>query len=132
MSKFLLTCIFALFFAHFSFGQAPVKDAATLPVLEYADTPPEYVGGDIALYTFLYQRLKFPPNAVMKECTVYVGFVINENGKLSDIAIKKGFSSDYNEEAVRVIKSMPKWKPGKQDGKPRKVSWVIPVRFKLS
>jgi TonB family protein len=131
MSKSTFTCALVLLFTHFLSAQPAPNKSEPLPVLTFADTPPEYVGGDVALYTYIYQRLRFPPNAEMKECTVYIGFVVNENGSISDIAIKKGFSSDYNEAAVRVIKGMPKWKPGKQDGVARKVAWVMPIRFKL-
>lgn len=100
-------------------------------VLTIVDTPPEFVGGEIALYTFIYQKLKFPPDPDMVECTVYIEFVVNEDGSLSNIGVKKGFSTAYNEEAVRVVAAMPKWRSGKHEGQARRVARVLPIRFKL-
>lgn len=101
------------------------------PVLTIVDTPPEFVGGEIALYTFVYQKLKFPSDPEMVECTVYIEFIVNEDGSLSNIGVKRGFSTAYNEEAVRVVASMPKWRSGKHEGQPRRVTRVLPIRFKL-
>ena len=112
------------------FGQNNASNAQTTSVLTIVDTPPEYVGGDVALYTYIYQRLKLPPDG-MTECTVYVGFVVNEDGSLSNVAVKKGFSRDYNEAAVRVVEKLPKWRAGSDKGELRKVAIVLPIRFKV-
>ena len=109
-----------------------VKRVEKVLTRDIVDSPPEYVGGDAALYTFVYQRLRFPNDAEMVDCTVYVGFVVNENGSLSNIAVQKGFSRAYNDEAVRLVEAMPKWKAGVHEGKPTKVAWVIPIKFKLN
>ena len=108
------------------------KRVKATPVKNIVDSPPQYVGGDAALYTFIYQRLRFPNNAEMVDCTVYVGFIVNENGSLSNVAVQKGFSRAYNDEAVRLVEAMPKWQAGVHEGKPAKVSWVIPIKFKLN
>jgi outer membrane biosynthesis protein TonB len=62
---------------------------------------------------------------------VYIGFVVQKDGSLSNVSIKRGISSDCNEEAVRVISAMPKWKPGMQDGKAVAVAYTLPIKFKL-
>lgn len=111
---------------------AIIKHFEPINAKNIVDSPPEYVGGDAALYTFVYQRLRFPSNAEMVDCTVYVGFIVNENGSLSNIAVQKGFSRAYNDEAVRLVEAMPKWKAGIHEGKPTKVAWVIPIKFKMN
>ena len=111
---------------------AVTKRVEPIKVKDIVDSPPQYVGGDAALYTFVYQRLRFPNDAEMVDCTVYVGFIVNENGSLSNIAVQKGFNRAYNEEAVRLVEAMPKWKVGVHEGKATKVAWVIPIKFKLN
>jgi TonB family protein len=115
------------------FGQnkVVVTPKSAMPVLNIVDTPPEYIGGEVALYTYIYQRLKFPADANMTECTVYVSLVVNEDGTLSNISVKKGFSQSYNEEAIRVVESMPRWRAGSHEGRLARVEKVLPIRFKL-
>jgi periplasmic protein TonB len=129
--KSILTITLLFFTAPFLFGQTARMVSTDTTVMTLVDSPPEYIGGEVALYTYIYQHLRFPPDPNMIECTVYVGFVVNENGTLSDIAVKKGFSNSYNTEAVKVIKSMPKWRGGKHEGQARKVACVLPIRFKI-
>ncbi|MDZ7876033.1 MAG: TonB family protein [Saprospiraceae bacterium] len=132
MNKLFLTITLSLSLS-FLFGQNKevVTPKSTHPVLNIVDTPPEYIGGETALYTYIYQRLKFPIDANMSECTVYVSLVVNEDGTLSNISVKKGFSHSYNEEAIRVVESMPKWRAGSHEGQLARVSRVLPIRFKL-
>jgi protein TonB len=65
------------------------------------------------------------------EGRVIVKFVVTEDGSISDVQIVRGIDGGCNEEAVRVVKAMPKWKPGKQNGKPVKVYFTLPISFKL-
>jgi periplasmic protein TonB len=132
--KSILTGTLILLFTHILVGQntevyAEKKDTT---VMKMVDTPPEYVGGDVELYTFIYQRLRLPNDPNMAECTVYIGFVVKEDGTLTDISVKRGFSKWYNEEAVRVVEAMPRWKAGKHEGKARRVAKVLPIRFKIN
>jgi TonB family protein len=115
------------------FGQnkVVVTPKSAMPVLNIVDTPPEYIGGEVALYTYIYQRLKFPVDANMIECTVYVSLIVNEDGTLSNISVKKGFSQSYNQEAIRVVESMPRWRAGSHEGRLARVEKVLPIRFKL-
>jgi Gram-negative bacterial TonB protein C-terminal len=115
------------------FGQnkVVVTPKSAMPVLNIVDTPPEYIGGEVALYTYIYQRLKFPVDANMIECTVYVSLIVNEDGTLSNISVKKGFSQSYNQEAIRVVESMPRWRAGSHEGRLARVEKVLAIRFKL-
>jgi periplasmic protein TonB len=88
------------------------------------------------MFKFLQSNLKYPAvareNSV--EGTVYVGFVVEKDGSISNVTVKRGIANGgggCNDEAVRVVKMMPKWKPGKQQGKAVKVNYTLPVKFKL-
>ena len=94
---------------------------------------PEFPGGDKALYEFLAKNIKYP--AVAKdngiEGKVYIKFVVNEDGSVSQAQDVRGIGGGCDEEALRVVKDMPKWKAGKQRGKNVKVWYTLPVYFKL-
>jgi periplasmic protein TonB len=94
---------------------------------------PEYPGGINALKAFLATNIEFPETAarVGIEGTVYVYFVVEKDGSVSNIKTLRGINDDCNEEAERVIGLLPKWKPGNQQGKTVRVSYTIPVSFKL-
>jgi protein TonB len=93
----------------------------------------EFEGGLQALGKFLQKNLRYPASARRMgiEGQVFVSFVIDKEGKISDIQVVKGISADCDKEAVRVVSSMPNWKPGKQNGRPVKSRFVLPIRFKL-
>jgi protein TonB len=95
---------------------------------------PEFPGGEKALYEFLAKNIKYP--AVAKENgiegKVYIKFVVNEDGSVSQAQIVRGIGGGCDEEALKVVKQMPKWKPGKQRGKTVKVWYTLPVYFKLA
>ena len=61
---------------------------------------------------------------------VYVVFIVNEDGSLSDVKVIKSISPELDKEAIRVVKSMPKWNPAKQNGKTVKMKYVVPVNFR--
>lgn len=94
---------------------------------------PEFVNGTKAMYQFLSDNIKYP--AIARENsiagTVYVGFVVGKDGTIRDVVVKRGIGGGCNEEAVRVVKLMPKWNPGKQQGKPVSVAYTIPIKFHL-
>ncbi|MDP2385063.1 MAG: TonB family protein [Bacteroidota bacterium] len=98
-----------------------------------ADVMPEFPGGTEALMHFLSNNIVYPDKAVALgvEGTVYVNFVINKEGKVDNIKILKGIGGDCNEEAMRVVAKMPKWKPGMNAGKEVKVMFNLPIRFRL-
>ncbi|MBS1783458.1 MAG: TonB family protein [Bacteroidetes bacterium] len=82
---------------------------------------------------FLAKNLRYPELAKENNIQgrVVTRFVVDENGDVSDVNVVKGIGGGCDEEAVRVIKKMPKWKPGKQNGKPVKVYYTLPISFRL-
>jgi TonB family protein len=106
-------------------------------IWDIAETMPEYPGGIDGLKTFIQENLTVPEKYkemdAKAEYRVFVQFVVAEDGSITNVELKKSEPSkkDLNEEAVRVVKSMPKWKPGTVDGKPVKVRYMLPVLFKL-
>lgn len=95
---------------------------------------PEFPGGEDSMRKFIAANLVYPDSALKNkiEGKVYIKFVVNETGKLTDIKVAKAVGWGFDEEALRVIKSMPDWKPGKQRNKPVKVSYVLPIKFSLN
>lgn len=94
---------------------------------------PEFPGGINALREFLAKNIDFPAAAASTgiEGTVYVYFIVEKDGSISNIKTVRGIGGGCDEEAERVITMLPKWKPGEQRGKPVRVSFNIPVIFKL-
>jgi periplasmic protein TonB len=103
------------------------------PPVRIAEEMPEFIGGEEALYKFLGNELKYPTLAKenLIQGTVLVEFVIERDGSASNVKVLVPLFPDCDQEAVRVIKSMPKWKPGKQMGKPVRCFYNIPIRFTL-
>lgn len=99
----------------------------------YVEEMPVFPGGDAALLRFLQENLRYPSEELRKgiEGTVYVGFVINREGKAERITVRNHIGGGLEEEAVRVISAMPDWKPGKQNGQHVNVQYGVPVKFKL-
>jgi TonB family protein len=97
----------------------------------YTESFPEFPAGDLALMAFLKDSLRFPAEAIKNkvEGIVKVTFVINKNGEIIAPAIKQGLGYGCDEEAMRLIKSMPNWKPAMQNGKPVRIQYTIPVKF---
>ena len=92
---------------------------------------PEFIGGQKAMFKFLADNICYP-NDTCTEGTVYVGFTVDITGIFSDVIVRRGFSKLFDEEALRVVKLMSgKWTGGFQSGKPAKVKYTLPIRFKL-
>lgn len=98
-------------------------------ILKYAPTMPEFPGGDKALYKYLSENIKFPTSSLGKNGRVAVSFVINTDGSITDVKVEKGFSEDCDEEAVRVVSNMPKWKPGKSNERLVRIRKILPIKF---
>ncbi len=90
-------------------------------------------GGMQAFYKFVGEKIKYPAQARRMgiEGRVFVEFVINKDGSLSDVRAIKGIGAGCDEEAVRIVQSSPAWSPGKQRGKPVKQRYTLPIIFKL-
>jgi len=94
---------------------------------------PEFPGGDAKLFEYLGKNIKYPAMARENGITgtVYVTFVVESSGEISDVKLLRGIKGGCDEEAMRVVKNMPSWKPGRQNGKNVRVQFNLPVRFKL-
>ena len=101
---------------------------------EVVEVMPKFKGGESAMMEFLMMNMKYPQAAVKakQQGRAIVGFVVRKDGTVSDVHITK--SAGYavlDEEAIRVVKAMPAWKPGKQKGEPVNVKYCVPITFKL-
>ncbi|QHV97062.1 energy transducer TonB [Spirosoma endbachense] len=94
---------------------------------------PEYPGGLEAMRKFLSKNLSYPRPAASAGVSgrVYVSFVVNSDGSLTDVQVLKGIGFGCDEEATRVIQKMPHWKPGKQSGRAVRVKFNLPISFTL-
>ena len=90
-------------------------------------------GGIGAFYQYVKDKMKYPPQARRMgiDGKVFVEFVVNKDGSITDVRAVKGIGAGCDEEAVRVLQNSPKWTPGKQRGKPVKQRMVLPITFKL-
>lgn len=105
-----------------------IKDFASVEVL------PKFPGGDEAFGKYLSRNIKYPPLARENNITgrVFVSFVVEKDGRLTDIKVVRGLGYGTDEEAVRVLKNSPKWSPGVQNGREVRVQYTIPIFFQLA
>ena len=94
---------------------------------------PKFPGGDSAMVDYLTHNLHYPPAEKEKgiQGKVFVGFVIEKDGAVNQVEIKRGIGEECDAEAVRVVKEMPNWEPGKQSGVLVRTSMVLPINFKI-
>jgi protein TonB len=94
---------------------------------------PSFQGGEAELFKYLGKAIKYPQMAQESGISgvVYVTFVVDKDGKIRDAKVLRGIGGGCDEEAIRVVKAMPAWKPGKQRGKPVTVQYNLPIRFTL-
>ena len=95
---------------------------------------PEFPGGDLGLMKYIQKNVKYPPIAKEYNITgkVYVSFIVDKSGSVTNVKVVRGVDKNLDAEAVRVVKSLPKYKPGKQRGKPVRVMFTIPINFTLN
>jgi protein TonB len=95
---------------------------------------PEFPGGDLGLMKYIQKNVKYP--AIAKEYNitgkVYVSFIVDRSGSVTNVKVVRGVDKNLDAEAVRVVKSLPKYKPGKQRGKAVRVMFTIPINFTLN
>jgi protein TonB len=97
------------------------------------EQPAEFPGGMEGLYKFLNKNIKYPASArrMGVDGKVFIEFVVNKEGEISDVKVLKSLSTDCDKEALRLVSMMPPWKPGKQNGKAVRSRFVLPLTFKL-
>lgn len=102
-------------------------------VYQVVDEMPQFPGGNRAMMAYIGQNMKYPAEAHAKgiEGRVVVQFVVNKEGDLQDIKVMKSIDPLLDQEAIRVISSMPKWTPGKLKGEAVNIQYTMPIQFKL-
>lgn len=117
---------------HFDEGEEVIEQSESDKVFEVVEKMPSFPGGPGAMYDFLAKNIKYPEVAV--ECgiqgSVIVTFIVKKDGSLSDVRVAKSVDPSLDKEAVRVVKSMPKWIPGIEKGKYVNVKFTLPVTFR--
>lgn len=111
-------------------GQENQKNSDVHPAV---DQMPEYPGGEDALKQFIAEKTNYPEEAQKAgiEGKVYVTFIVDEQGNVADTKIARGVDPALDKEALRVVSELSTWKPGKYEDKAVKVSYTLPVSFKL-
>jgi protein TonB len=109
------------------------EETEEAPPVRFAEEMPEYIGGMEAMYAFLKNELQYPEVARNNNIqgTVLLEFVVERDGSVSNVKPLVSLYPECDAEAIRVVKKMPKWKPGKQMGKPVRCYFNLPIRFTL-
>ncbi|MCR8910517.1 M56 family metallopeptidase [Barnesiella sp. ET7] len=104
------------------------------PVFEVAEVMPEFPGGPQALFEFIRDNLKYPQEAIdnQTEGRVILQFVVDKRGKVNNIQVKRSIDPALDRAAIDVVRALPAWKPGMQNGKQVNVRYTLPIVFKLS
>ncbi len=104
-----------------------------LEIFAVAESMPSFPGGMGALMQYLAENIGYPSLAKKSgiQGRVFVNFVVEPDGSITNVKVLRGIGGGCDEEAVRVVEKMPKWSPGKQKGKPVRVSYNLPVKFTL-
>jgi protein TonB len=108
--------------------------ADTAKVYTAVEHEPEFKGGVQAFYAYLTHTIHYPAKAREHNIQgkVFISFIVEKDGSLSDIKIVRSVSEDLDAEALRVIKGSPHWNPGLQNGKPVRVAYTMPLSFALA
>ena len=94
-------------------------------------TMPKYPGGTEKMFEFIADNLRWSDDDACIQGRVVVSFIVEKDGSLTDVKVIKSVDPAFDKEAVRVVKSMPKWEPGMYRGKPARVKYCIPISFRL-
>jgi len=115
------------------YGEYGDEDTGEDEVFTVVEEMPEFPGGKKALANWLRKNLKYPMIASENgiQGTVVVQFVVWKDGTIKDVQLVRGVDASLNKEATRLVKAMPKWKPGKQRGKTVSARFTLPVTFRL-
>lgn len=118
----------------FSFMTSTAQTKKNDMVFDVVEVMPQFPGGQIAMLQYIMKNIKYPEQAMKEgiQGRVAVSFIVEKDGSISNVRPIHSVHPLLNKEAVRVVKSMPKWSPGKQNGKPVRVRFNVPVMFKLN
>ena len=116
--------------------QAPVQreeEVVEEQIFTIVEDMPAYPGGELEMRKYLGKSIKYPQMAQDAgiQGTVFLTFEVDKDGKIKDVKVLRGIGGGCDEEAIRVVKAMPQWSPGKQRGKPVRVQFNLPVKVTL-
>ncbi|SOE23122.1 TonB family C-terminal domain-containing protein [Spirosomataceae bacterium TFI 002] len=114
--------------------KASPKELNGEPIFTAVENQPEFLGGVKAMYEHIGNEIHYPKSAQERgiEGRVFVKFIVDKEGNVQNPVILKGTYPEIDEEALRVVSNLPKWEPGKQNGKPVNVYFTMPIVFKLN
>ena len=123
-----------MFVLLFSFMTSTAQTKKNDMLFSVVEVMPQYPGGQIAMMKYIMENMKYPEQAMKKgiQGRVAVSFIVEKDGSISNVRPIHSVHTLLDKEAVRVAKSMPKWSPGKQHGKPVRVQLIVPIMFKLN
>ena len=109
----------------------PTTPVETEPPVTWAQHMPAFPGGEEAMFEFIRDNIKYPPAArdAGIKGRVYIQFVVDKKGKISNVEVLRGIGGGCEEEAMRVVEMMPKWTPGEQAGRKVSVIYRLPFKF---
>jgi protein TonB len=133
MKKFIIMALMAVFGLITVSAQKTVVAQKNQKVFDIVEQMPEYPGGQAALFEYLSKNIKYPADAEKKkvEGKVFVTFVVDTDGKITDVSLMRKVFPSLDAEAIRVISAMPNWIPGKQKGQVVRVKYTVPIMFRL-
>lgn len=133
--KFFFTVLFYALVQINAIGQTASQQPDSSQVFTVVEEMPEFQGGKDSLKTYIEKNIQYPAKAKAegRQGVCYAQIIVEKDGSTSNIKLIRSIpnENDLNDEAIRVVGSLPKWKPGKQNGKFVRVAYIIPVRFKL-
>ena len=133
MKKLILLSMLAVFCLMTANAQTDESQKSQI-VCDLAEKMPMFPGGTSALIKYLSTNIKYPADAEKKkvEGRVFVTFVVEIDGSISEVQLTKKLFPSLDQEAVRVVKAMPKWIPGEIEGKLVRVRYTLPITFRLN
>ena len=133
MKKLILMSMMAIVCLMTASAQKTVVSQSKQNVYDAVEQMPEFPGGMPAMIEYLQTNLKYPKDAIKQQVggRVMVMFVVETDGSLSNVRVARKVFPSLDAEAVRVVKSMPKWKPGKEKGRLVRVNYTLPVVFSI-
>lgn len=128
MNKYIFSLICFLFMMALPMN---AQSESSTKVYDEVDEMPSFPGGLNGLMTFLSQNMVYPVTAQENgvQGRVIVSFVVETDGSITDVKVARSVDPSLDREAMRVVKAMPKWTPGKKDGKPVRVKYTVPIVF---
>ncbi len=114
-------------------GPAVIEEPVEEKPFAYVEQMPTFPGGNEAMYKYIYEKIKYP--AIARENgisgSITLQFVVTKDGDIKDARVARGIGGGCDEEALRVVNGMPKWKPGKHNGRAVPVTFTLPIKFVL-